>query len=79
VKSNMTKSYTITDPDGDSIAVAETPAREEVLVTITQSDTVAQVRLNRDQFEDLCGLKYNIDVKTPAPPPAPKSEEVLSA
>lgn len=63
----MTKSYTILGSDGNHISASETDEREEVVIAIQQNDEhgrIATVRLNKAQFDDLCGLKYSLQVHT---------------
>lgn len=70
----MRQTYTIDGARaGSEVSVAEVNDRSEVVLTIRDGASVSAIHLNQAQFEELCGLKYKVDLKAPRipEPPAP--------
>ena len=56
--------------NGGVLSIAEKPAEGRVLLVISQGDQEVQIALNKDDFEELAGLKYSLRFSVPEQPQA---------
>lgn len=66
----VSKSYSLAGVDGNHVVLSETAERLEVVLSIQQNDEggrIATVRLNAEQFAELFGLRYHVELESPEP------------
>lgn len=77
-KELVVRGYTLMSEDGVTVRLEETVKRESIVLSLCRGGKVETASLNKDMFDALMELRYNIDVYRPKPPKGEKEEAVAA-